>query len=138
MTSRSKKIEIQVRLCDGVLIPVTQYDAEAIEKCKKNQLFNLKMTSKRSDPHHKLCWVILNRVVVSTGKWPTADHLHHDIKYLTGYYKSQINKITGEVFYVVDSIKFDAMNQNEFNVFFKNAMQILTEKLEIDPMELLR
>jgi hypothetical protein len=30
------------------------------------------------------------------------------------------------------------MDKNEFNVFFKNAMQILTEKLEIDPMELLK
>jgi len=138
MKSHSKPPKIQVELRDGVLSPITRYDAEAIESCKQNQIFDLKFVSSRSNPHHKYYWTILNAVVETTGKWPTSTHLHHDIKFLTGYYKSVINEITGGVFCVVDSISFDAMNQKEFNTFFDNAMNVLSEKLEIDPMELLK
>lgn len=129
---------IQVQMRDGRLLPVTRYDAEALESFKSGQIFDVKYTSKRSDPHHKLYWSILNQVVNVTGSWATPSHLHNEIKFLTGYYKPVVNERTGGVFYVVDSISFSSMDQKEFSVFFEAAMMVLSEKLGTDPMELLK
>lgn len=137
MKSRSKPT-IQVQMRDGRLLPVTRYDAEELEQFKNGQIFDVKYTSKRSDPHHKLYWSILNQVVLTTGSWATPSHLHNEIKFLTGYYKPVVNERTGGVFYVVDSISFSQMDQKEFSAFFESSMEVLSEKLGVDPMELLK
>jgi len=137
MKSRSKPV-VQMIMRDGTLNPITRYDAEIMETYGNNQIFNVIAVTKRSNPHHKLYWTILNHVVKATGSWPTAAHLHNEVKFLTGYYRSVINQKTGGVYCVVDSISFHAMDQKEFSVFFDNVMEVLSEKLEIDPMELLK
>tara|TARA_R110000822_G_scaffold23346_5_gene72318 strand:- start:281 stop:694 length:414 start_codon:yes stop_codon:yes gene_type:complete len=136
MTSRSKPT-IQMELRNGALSPVTRYDAEIMETYSQGQVFDIKSVSQRSNPHHKLYWTILNHVVKATGAWPTSAHLHNEVKFLTGYYKSIINQSTGGVFCVVDSISFESMDQKEFSIFFDAVMEKLSDKLGIDPMELL-
>jgi hypothetical protein len=136
MKSPSKP-KIQMELRDGNLTPVTRYDAESMEAYKESQIFNVVASSERSNPHHKLYWTILKAVVDATAMWPTPQKLHNQIKFLTGYYSSVINGKSGEVFYVVDSISFESMDQQEFSTFFDAAMEILSNRLETDPMELL-
>lgn len=137
MKSRSKKPILQVVMRDGVLYPVTRYDAEILETYTNKQLFNIQACSERSPQHHKLYWLLLNRVVENTQRWATSAHLHDDVKMLTGHYRTVINQNNGQVYYVPDSIAFDKMDQKEFSVFFDHALRILSETLGYDPMELL-
>ena len=131
-----KKPRITVRLNNGALEPVTVYDAEQLAECSRGQVFSLLPVSSRSLEHHKLYWSILHKTVKATGKWPTAEHLHRDIKMSCGYCKPIVNKFGG-VYYVTDSTAMKKMNQKEFNVFFEQAMEKLAEALGFDPMELL-
>lgn len=135
MKSRSNKPTLQVVKRDGVLYPVTRYDAEIIEVYKNDQLFNIQAVSERSPQHHKLYWSILNNVIKSTQKWATSAHLHDDLKMLCGYYRTVVNKANGGVYYVPDSIAFTKMDQKEFNDFFEHAMQKLSETIGYDPTE---
>jgi|TARA_R100001510_G_C7652874_1_gene210831 hypothetical protein len=135
MKSRSKKPILQVVKRDGVLHPVTRYDAEILETYTTNQLFDIQAVSERSPQHHKLYWSILNNVVKATNKWATASHLHDDLKMLCGYYRTVINKANGGVYYVPDSIAFNKMDQKEFNDFFETAMQKIAETIGYDPLD---
>lgn len=138
MKSRSNKPTLQVVMRDGVLVPVTRYDAELLEVYSNNQLFNIQACSERSEPHHKFYWVILNNVVENTQKWATSSHLHDDLKILCGYYRTVINQNNGQVYYVTDSIAFSKMDQQEFKAFFESAMEKLSAAIGYDPMELLK
>lgn len=138
MKSRSKKPILQVVMRDGVLHPVTRYDAEILETYTTNQLFDIQAVSERSPQHHKLYWSVLNNVVKSTKRWATSAHLHDDLKMLCGYYRTVINQANGGVYYVPDSIAFDKMDQSEFSEFFENAMEKLATAIGYDPMEALQ
>lgn len=134
MKSRSRPT-LQVVLRDGVLHPVTRYDAELFVLFPYDQLFDVIPVSERSPLHHKKYWAVLNDVVKATQKWPTASHLHDDLKMLCGYYRTVINKASGGVYYVPDSISFDKMDQKEFGKYFENAMMKLAEAIGYDPIQ---
>ena len=67
------------------IVPVSQYDAEIIEAAGFGVEYDMKPRSKRSIQHDRLYRKMLARIVEATGKWPTADHLHHDLKLTCGY-----------------------------------------------------
>ena len=134
MKSHFDKPTLQVFKRDGVLYPVTRYDAETIEEMPNDQLFDLKPTSKRSEQHHKKYFAVLNDVVKTTDKWPTSQHLHDDLKMLCGYYRTVVNKHNNQVYYIPDSIAFTKMDQQEFSKFFDQAMGKLSEAIGYDPL----
>lgn len=118
-------------------MPLTIYDAEAIEERAEGQVFRLEPTKHRSPPQHKMYWQILKRTVEATGKWPDSEHLHHDLKMLLGYHKATLNLLTGEVYYTADSIAYQKMDQTQFNAYLEAALAKLAEVLGHDPMELI-
>jgi hypothetical protein len=113
-------------------MPISIYDATELEGHADGQLYELSPISNRSDPHHKLYWAALGEVVRATGRWPTSEHLHNDLKMLCGYYRTVINHATGGVYYVPDSMAYKAMNQQEFKAFFEAAMIKLAEAVGYD------
>ena len=135
MTKIKPKIQVEKR--DGHLLPISIYDAEEIQGCFEGQLFDLIPVYRRSDPHHKLYWAILGRVVKQTGSWASSTHLHDDLKMLCGFYRSVINQASGDVYYVPDSIAYRKMDQRAFSDYFEAAMLKLAETIGFDPMEVL-
>ena len=134
----SEKPRITIRLKhDGEFEPVTAYDAEQLAQSSGGQLFSLLPISDRSPEHHKLYWSILGNVCTATGKWPTSEHLHRELKMACGYYQTVVSEFGG-IYYLPDTIAVKKMNQKEFNQFFEVAMSKLTEAIGVDPMELLK
>ena len=130
----TKNMKIQVHIKNGQLLPVSQYDAERLEEAKQGQVYNLTATGHRSNPHHNLYWSTLRGVCKATGKWPTERHLHDELKIACGYYQMKYSTITGSFLRVLDSISFDDMTQQEFNIYFEMAMAKLTEAIGYDPI----
>lgn len=131
------KPPIQVHKVRGRLLPLTTYDAEAVEESKDGQIYTLKATKHRSPPQHKMYWQIIKRTAEATGKWATPKHLHNDLKMLLGYHKATLNLLTGDVYYTADSIAYQKMDQEEFNKYLDAALGELAKVLGKDPMELL-
>ena len=125
---------IQVELRDGQLLPVSQHDAERLGECKFGQLFNLSVTGTRSNPHHNLYWSTLKTACESTGMWPTAQHLHHELKLVCGYYKTTVSPLTHSIVRHVDSTVFSSMTQAESMTYFELAMSKLAEAVGYDPL----
>lgn len=114
--------------------PVSAYDAELLFSDAAGTEYDLVKRSKRSLPQLRLYWSMLNRVVKATGKWPTAEHLHEAVKLTLGYCREVANLRTGEVTLVADSAAFDAMDPDQFRVFFDDAAALLADKLGFDPL----
>ena len=133
MKSRSK---IQVLKVEGALVPLTEHDANQLEDAAINTVFNMTSTQTRSNPHHNMYWAVLHKVVKATGKWPTKDHLHDELKWACGYVRMRYTNFTGQHMRTVDSISFDDMSQKEFNDYFDMAMTTLAEGIGYDPLEL--
>jgi hypothetical protein len=133
---KKEQPRITVRMSSGVLEPATPYDAEMLAQCSGGTAFSLLPLRDRSPEHHKMYWSILGKVVKATGRWPTSEHLHRELKIACGYYQVVASEFGG-VYYFPDSIALDKMDQQEFNTFFEAVMQKLSEAIGFDPMELL-
>jgi len=117
------------------LSPVDAFDADRIIADAPGTEYDLVKRVRRSFPQHKLYWAMLDRVVKATGKWPTAEHLHANLKLLCGFSYPLVNWDTGEVAVAVDSIAFDKMDQAQFQIYFDAAVEKLSEHLGFDPLE---
>jgi hypothetical protein len=113
---------------------VSAYDAEILMSDPVGTEYDLVKRSRRSLPQHRLYWQVLTQVIRATGKWPTPEHLHHELKLICGYRMTVVNWETGEVSIAVDSTAFDAMNQDEFKFYFDLAMEKLAEHVGFDPL----
>lgn len=111
------------------------YSAELVERDPVGTEYDLVKRSRRSLPQHRLYWQALSAIVRATEQWPTAEHLHSDIKLTLGYTRKSVNLRTGEVVLSVDSTGFDAMPSDEFKLFFDKAMKLISEQCGIDPLE---
>jgi hypothetical protein len=132
--ARRVKPTIQVEKRGGQLLPITEYDALAMESHSEGQLYDIAPVAERSNPHHKLYWATLGNVVKATNGWATSAHLHDDLKILCGHYRSVVNQANGGVYYVADSIAYAKMNQDQFKEYFDQAMAKLAETIGYDPL----
>ena len=131
----TKSNKIQLMKIQGAMVPLTEHDRDNLEECAEGTVFNLKSTKIRSNKHHNMYWSILNKVVKATGKWPTKDHLHDELKWACGYVRMRYNKLNGQHMRMVDSISFDEMDQKEFAAYFDMAMATLAEGIGYDPLQ---
>lgn len=134
MTKRDKPAPIIVRKTPRGLSPVMAGDAEDLMNFPLNTEFDLVPRTKRSWPQLKLYWSVLGRVVKATQGWPSAEHLSDEIKLTLGYRRQLANLRTGEVTETVDSIALDKMKPEQFREFFDDAMRLLADRLEYDPL----
>lgn len=123
-----------VRKTPRGLSPVSGFFADQIYADADGTEYDLVKRSKRSNPQNGLYWSVLGEVVRATGAWPTAEHLHDDLKLVTGYSRKAVNWETGDTSTIPDSTAFNAMNADQFRVYFDTAMQKLSEHLGYDPL----
>lgn len=137
MAKKDKAPHTEVILTPKGLRPHTALDAEQMAHMAQGMVFDLVPVNARRPKQLRTYWKALGLVVKSTGKWPTAEKLHRDIKFTLGYRELIADLITGEVHEVVDSVAMDKMDQKTFQTFMNQAMQLLTDKLGWDPLSFL-
>lgn len=134
MTKKSKAPPPIVTLGPRGIMPLTQLDAEEIGAFALGTEFDLVKRSKRSNKHLRTYWKALGGVVKATGIWPTRDHLHNELLPMCGFFSKFVDWETGEVREVRDSVAFENMMQDEFNQYFKVAMEKLAARVGYDPL----
>jgi hypothetical protein len=98
---------------------------EALRKIKLGNVIRCEITTPRNLKHHKKFFALLNTVWAAAGDWPTPEDLLVELKIKLGIVSDVIIRETGEVFKVVGSISFAAMDQDAFDVFYERAVQAL-------------
>lgn len=115
------------------LDPYGQYSAQEIEALPIGQVFRATPQKGRKLPTNGAYWAGMNTAVKATDAWPTAQHLHDDLKRLCGYVDHYHNPLTGRDEVRVQSTAFDRMNEPGFKVYFAMAQMRFIERMEFDP-----
>jgi hypothetical protein len=116
------------------LTPVSAIDEEALSEYALGSDVEVVIRKRRSGPQHRMYWKVLGNTVAATNKWPTAKHLHRNIKMALGYVEETINGFTGEVEYHEDSTAFAKMDGIEFQNYFNQAMELIAKTCGFDPL----
>jgi len=119
---------------DGIL-PYDRHSAEAIAEAVNGQVFTAKMRKGRRTDRNAVYWIGLGNAVRATDAWPTAEHLHRDLKRLCGYVEVYHNPLTGNDEVRIQSTAFDRMGESEFAAYFRLAQQRFISKMGFDPWE---
>lgn len=116
------------------LRPARAWDAEDLAADPIGTEYELVKISRRKPRQHRTYWRALALVVKATSKWPTKEKLHRDIKLTLGYVDKAVNLKTGEIVLVPDSTAFDEMDQDAWQVFMDQAMQLIADECGFDPL----
>lgn len=119
-------------------MPVSRYAAERMEQAAIGDLFKLTPTKGRSNKQLGWYWVALKMVSEATGKWPTAKHVHRDVKRALGYVSKRTDPFTGLEVEEVDSVAFNEMTHTEFTrEYLPQVKRLFLEQMGIDLEEMM-
>ena len=124
---------ILIQKCPDGLRPYDRLSAEAIEGMVMGQVFTCKPRKGRTPERNGAYWAGLNAAVKATDHWPTASHLHSDLKRLCGYVDVYHNPLTGRDEVRVQSTAFDKMSESEFAAYFRLAQMKFIAAMGFDP-----
>lgn len=116
------------------LRPHRSWDAEALSDDPLGTEYELVKVVRRKPRQHRTYWRALGLVVKATNRWPTAEHLHDEIKLACGYYRKAANLVTGEIMLIPDSTAFDKMDQEQWQLFMDEAMRLISVECGFDPL----
>lgn len=126
---------ILIQKCPEGLRPYDRVSSDTIANMVNGQVFSCKARKGRTHPRNAAYWVGLSIAVKATDAWPTAGHLHNDLKRLCGYVDIYHNPLTGRDEVRVQSTAFDKMSESEFAAYFQLAQARFISQMGFDPWE---
>lgn len=124
-----------IQKCQDGLRPYDRISADQIADMINGQVMTCKPRKGRTLPRNGAYWAGLNAAVKATDAWPTAKHLHDDLKRLCGYVDVYHNPLTGRDEVRVQSTAFDAMSEAEFAAYFRLAQMKFIAAMGFDPFQ---
>lgn len=125
---------IMAQIEDGRLKPLSVLDAELLSGFENGELFRLEYASRRSNPQNSLYWVMLQRVVDATGKWPSSEALHKQLLIHCGHHTPVYSLDGKSIRLEANSAAFKSMKPKEFKAYMDLAIDMLAEHTGIDPL----
>jgi hypothetical protein len=89
----------------------------------------------RTIPRNAAYWAGLQNAVAATESWPTAGHLHEDLKRLCGYVDYYYNALSKREETRTQSTSFGSMSEPEFALYFRMAQMRFAQQMGFDPWE---
>lgn len=117
------------------IVAYDRLSATQIEGMPLWQVFTGKPRKGRTLERNAAYWAGLNEAVKATDAWPSASHLHNDLKRLCGYVDTYHNPLTGRDEIRVQSTGFDKMSEAEFAAYFQLAQMKFIAAMGFDPWD---
>lgn len=114
-------------LSERSLTGLSAYDEtgrQVLRGYKQGELIRVKTTRIRNPGHHRLFFALLNLVFENQERYQSVEHMLTALKVHLGYCDVMILQ-DGTVAMHPKSISFSAMDQDEFNVFFQKAVDVI-------------
>jgi len=115
------------------LMPYGPHSGPMLDELPIGQVLTSKPRKGRLLPWNCAYWAGLHTAVENAEAWPTATHLHQDLKRLCGYVDRYHNPLTGRDEIRVQSTAFDKMGQPEFAAYFRLAQMRFAQQMGFDP-----
>jgi hypothetical protein len=109
---------------------LSPYDDEAREGFKKftpGDVLSIEVKRVRNYNHHKTMFRLINLVLENTDRFSNKTQVLDYLKFKVGEYTTRI--IDQTVITELNSISFDSMDQDHFNVFFSDSINVILTDL---------
>lgn len=93
-----------------------------LEIMKPGAWLRFEWSTPRNGPHHRKFMALLNLVTENSEIYTTIPKALIAVKLAAGYFDPAIDPRTGEIIPIPQSISFDAMGQDDFDVFYSAAI----------------
>jgi hypothetical protein len=93
-----------------------------LETMKPGAWMRFEWSTPRNGPHHRKFMALLSLVAENSEQYNTTEKALNAVKLAAAYYDPFIDPRTGEIVPLVKSISYDAMPQEEFDVFYSAAL----------------
>ena len=124
---------ILIQKCPQGLLPYDRASEYMLADLVNGQVMTAKPRKGRTQERNGAYWAGLHQAVAATDAWPTASHLHGDLKRLCGYVDHYHNPLTGRDEIRPQSTAFDKMGESEFAMFFRLAQHRFIGAMGFDP-----
>lgn len=112
----------------GTFEPASQLYRQKLraKKYRVGDLVRADLTKPRYAKHHRLVFATLRKVVDNIDADMTEHQLLNILKIKMGRVETFIDSSNGKVYYIPESIAFDAMEQGDFSEFHKEMCRVIT------------
>lgn len=112
---------------DGKFEPASAYYSAKLreKKYRVGDLVRADLTKPRYPRHHRLVFATLRKVVDNLDYELSEHRLLTVLKIKMGRVDDLIDSATGKVYYIPESIAFDAMEQGEFSEFHREMCRVI-------------
>lgn len=93
-----------------------------LKTMKPGTWLRMEWSSPRNGPHHRKMFALLSLVAENSETYNTTEKALIAVKLAAGHFDPAVDPRTGEIVPVVKSISYDAMPQEEFEVFYSAAL----------------
>lgn len=107
------------------LMPTDEESYQAIDRLERDEEVQVRLVRERSNPQLRLFWTVLDHVAKNTD-WEDSERLLIALKVRLGRY-DLCQLPNGKTVPVPHSISFDKMPQEQFQVFFDRAVQVICQ-----------
>jgi len=101
--------------------PMDAADEKALKGCDE---IIFELVKKRNPKFHRKAFALFGLVLENQDKYDTIDTLMTEIKLQLGHYEEHVT-LGGKLIYKPKSIAFDQMDENDFNEFMQNAINVI-------------
>ena len=116
---------------NGLLKPYSEFDYEALNKIKANEVFEVEYKKARNIKFHKKAFALFNLAFENQQDYRSLDAMRYDLTIVSGYYDEHVNLITGEIFKKAKSISFASMDETEFSEYYEKVKETICKWLGI-------
>jgi len=110
------------------LEPCSLVDEEALQEFPAEKDLSVTISRTRSTKQHRFFWTILNKICENHAEYRRAEQLLLWLKIRLGYVE-EVRFHDDKVWWVAQSISFNAMDQEEFRKFFHAALDVIVEEV---------
>jgi len=133
-------VKVAVKKINGGLYPATERDEEQLGKIPQGDYLTMTFKKMRNPKQHRLYWGLLKTVYDNLphefdGRYMNIDAFHREVKYLAGAVET-FQPLDGAHIVSVKSIAFGQMPQEEFEDFFRRALDVIASYFMPDVHEL--
>jgi len=110
------------------LEPCSLVDEEALQEFPAEKDLSVTISRTRSTKQHRFFWAILNKICENHEEYRRAEQLLLWLKIRLGYVE-EVRFHDDKIWWVAQSISFNAMDQEEFRKFFHAALDVIVEEV---------
>ena len=127
-----------VKMPGGALAPASELESDKMSRFKNNELYEIEIKLSRNVGYHRMCFSFFNHCFAywnSDNEYleerVSFDIFRQEMTVLAGY-SNKYYTISGGARLEAKSISFSAMDQDEFECFYKALVRVAVEKIFIN------